>query len=65
MSIQPPTRGTDIPNFHMISLLGTPSQAAYRVVHLTASHQRTPKKELQEQAWEYISSHLKHYFIPG
>lgn len=64
MSIQPPTRGTDIHNLHMISLLGTASQAACkRAVHLTASHQRTPKKQLQEQAWEYISSHLKHYLI--
>lgn len=24
-----------------------------------------PKKQLQAQAWEYISSYLKHYFIPG
>lgn len=65
MSIHPP-RGTDMHNFHMISLIGTASQAAYKELFISLLVTKEPqkKKQLEEQAWVYISSHLKHYFIP-
>lgn len=45
MSIQPPTRGTDIHNFHMISLLGTPSQAAYKELFISLQVTKEPPKK--------------------
>lgn len=65
MSIHPPTRATNIHTFHMIFLLGKASQAAYKELFTSLLIKNNPKKQLQAQAWEYISSYLKHYFIPG
>lgn len=45
MSTHPPTRGTDIHNFHMISLLGTVSQAAYKELFISLLVTKEPQKK--------------------
>lgn len=44
MSIHPP-RGTDLHNFHMISLLGTASQAAYKELFISLLVTKEPQKK--------------------
>lgn len=44
MSIHPP-RGTDMHNFHMISLLGTASQAAYKELLISLLVTKEPQKK--------------------
>lgn len=44
MSIQPPTRGTDIHNLHMISLLGTASLAACKELFISLLVTKEPQK---------------------
>lgn len=44
MSIHPP-RGTDMHNFHMISLIGTASQAAYKELFISLLVTKEPQKK--------------------
>lgn len=44
MPIHPPTMGTDIQDFHMISLLGTARQAAHNELFISLLDTKEPPK---------------------
>lgn len=65
MSIHSCTRAADIHTFHMIFSLGTASQEAYEVVHLTANHKRTPKNSCQHKHGNIYHSILNIILSPA